>query len=108
MFQQLHPNKFKNFLAKLLSRTQKIAYGLMSKYMMKEKGDVILKKGDRVALIYPSQDPGAFAAAFFACLFANLVPVPVEAPISNMVRGATNHRKSKHISHLDLNQINEN
>ena len=68
-----------------MSRTQKIAYGLMSKYMMKEKGDVILKKGDRVALIYPSQDPGAFAAAFFACLFANLVPVPVEAPISNMV-----------------------
>ena len=57
----------------------------MSKYMMKEKGDVILKKGDRVALIYPSQDPGAFAAALFACLFANLVPVPVEAPISNMV-----------------------
>ncbi|KAL5259725.1 hypothetical protein ACHWQZ_G009983 [Mnemiopsis leidyi] len=74
--------------AKLLSRTQKIAYGLMSKYMMKEKGDVILKKGDRVALIYPSQDPGAFAAAFFACLFANLVPVPVEAPISNMEPGA--------------------
>ena len=57
----------------------------MSKYMMKEKGDVILKKGDRVALIYPSQEPGAFAAAFFACLFANLVPVPVEAPMSNMV-----------------------
>ncbi|XP_063679406.1 disco-interacting protein 2 homolog C-like isoform X7 [Bolinopsis microptera] len=74
--------------AKLLSRTQKIAYGIMSKYMMKEKGDVILKKGDRVALIYPSQDPGAFAAAFFACLFANLVPVPVEAPISNMEPGA--------------------
>ena len=69
----------------------------MSKYMMKEKGDVILKKGDRVARIYPSQDPGAFAAAFFACLFANLVPVPVEAPISNMVRGAISNRKSKHI-----------
>ena len=58
----------------------------MSRFVTKEKGDVILKKGDRVALIYPSQDPAAFAAAFFACLFSNLVPVPVEAPISNQVQ----------------------
>ena len=64
----------------------------MSKFMLKEKGDVILKKGDRVALIYPSQDPGAFSASFFACLFANLVPVPIEAPISNQVNFSTGIR----------------
>ena len=72
--------------------------------MMKEKGDVILKKGDRVALIYPSQDPGAFAAAFFACLFANLVPVPVEAPISNMV-GLVFENHELHLSFLKFYQI---
>ena len=74
--------------AKLLSRTQKIAYGLMSKFCNKDKSDPYLQKGDRVALIYPSHDPAAFAAAFFACLFANLVPVPIEAPISNQEPGA--------------------
>ena len=55
----------------------------------KKGGDLLLKKGDRVALIYPSQDPAAFAAAFFGCLFANLIPVPVEAPISNQVSALT-------------------
>ena len=81
----------------MLSRTQKIAYGLLAKFCNKDKisdtgslkkGDIHLKKGDRVALIYPSQDPSAFAAAFFACLFANLVPVPIEAPISNAEPGS--------------------
>ena len=74
--------------AKLLSRTQKIAYGLMAKFCNKDKSDPYLQKGNRVALIYPSHDPAAFAAAFFACLFANLVPVPIEAPISNQEPGA--------------------
>lgn len=42
---------------KLLSRAQKIAYSLSTKIFSKGPEQVTLKPGDRVALVYPNNDP---------------------------------------------------
>lgn len=63
---------------KLLSRARKIAYSLLNK--IGHKGSVRLKPGDRVALIYPNDDGIAFACAFYGCLMAGIVAVPIEVP----------------------------
>lgn len=42
---------------KLLSRVQKIAYALSTKVFSKGPEQVSLKAGDRVALVYPNNDP---------------------------------------------------
>ncbi|KAH9498576.1 DIP2 disco-interacting protein 2 C [Bulinus truncatus] len=64
---------------KLLSRTQKIAYSLLCK--VGQKGEPI-RQGDRVALVYPNNDPISFICAFYGCVMAGVVPVPVEVPLS--------------------------
>ena len=40
----------------------------------------------QVALIYPNNDPISFLCAFYGCLTAGVVPVPIEVPISKRVR----------------------
>lgn len=45
----------------------------------------MLKSGDRVALIYPNNDPINFMCAFYGCLQAGMVPVPIEVPITRRV-----------------------
>lgn len=42
---------------KLYSRAQKIAYALSTKIFSKGPEQVTLKPGDRVALVYPNNDP---------------------------------------------------
>jgi acyl-CoA synthetase (AMP-forming)/AMP-acid ligase II len=77
------------FAAKLYSRSTKLAHFLLHKSHTgkdgKEKG-VMLKSGDRVALVYPNTDPINFQIAFYACLMAGLLPVPIEVPLSKRVR----------------------
>ena len=68
---------------KLLSRAHKIAYALLHK----ARGETSLKAGDRVALVYPNSDPISFMAAFYGCLYAGMVPVPIEVPITRRVSG---------------------
>lgn len=63
---------------KLLSRARKIAYSLLNK--IGHKGEVRLKPGDRVALIYTNDDAIAFTCAFYGCLMAGIVAVPIEVP----------------------------
>ncbi|RUS70530.1 hypothetical protein EGW08_021709, partial [Elysia chlorotica] len=70
---------------KLLSRTQKIAYSLLCK--VGNKGDPI-KTGDRVALVYPNNDPISFICAFYGCIMAGVVPVPVEVPLNKRGGGS--------------------
>ncbi|KAK2187914.1 hypothetical protein NP493_150g01040 [Ridgeia piscesae] len=70
---------------KLLSRTHKIAYNLLHK--VGSKGNPGVKAGDRVALIYPNSDPIAFMCAFYGCLTAGVVPVPVEVPLTKRDAG---------------------
>ena len=68
---------------KLLSRSQKIAYTLLNRNF--SKGETVLKTGDRVALIYPNNDPINFMCALYGCLQAGMVPVPIEVPITRRV-----------------------
>jgi acyl-CoA synthetase (AMP-forming)/AMP-acid ligase II len=63
---------------KLLSRARKIAYSLLNK--IGHKGAVRLKPGDRVALIYSDDDAIPFTCAFYGCLMAGIVAVPIEVP----------------------------
>ena len=73
--------------AKLLSRSNKIAHMLLTKVVSsgKENKAPICKPGDRVALVYPNTEPLAFLPAFYGCLIAGVVPVPIEVPMSKRV-----------------------
>ncbi|KAF4519578.1 hypothetical protein B566_EDAN004786 [Ephemera danica] len=71
---------------KLLSRSQKIAYTLLTKAF--SKGDTCLKPGDRIALVYPNNDPINFLCAFYGCLQAGIVPVPIEVPLTRRDAGS--------------------
>ncbi|XP_059217269.1 disco-interacting protein 2 isoform X2 [Stomoxys calcitrans] len=68
---------------KLLSRAQKIAYALSTKIFSKGPEQVTLKQGDRVALVYPNNDPLSFITAWYGCMFRGLVPLPIELPLSS-------------------------
>lgn len=39
----------------------------------------------QVALVFPNNDPAAFMTAFYGCLLAEVVPVPIEVPLSRKV-----------------------
>ncbi|XP_067013859.1 disco-interacting protein 2 isoform X9 [Anabrus simplex] len=72
---------------KLLSRSQKIAYTLLNKAFSKG-GETCLKSGDRIALVYPNNDPINFICAFYGCLQAGIVPVPIEVPLTRRDAGS--------------------
>ncbi|CAL4058598.1 unnamed protein product [Meganyctiphanes norvegica] len=71
---------------KLLSRSQKIAYNILNK--LGGRGEGVVMPGDRVALVYPNNDPVSFLCSFYACLQAGLVPVPIEVPLSRRDAGS--------------------
>lgn len=73
-------------LGKLLSRSQKMAYNLLTR--LGGRGEGAVMPGDRVALVYPNNDPISFMCAFYACLQAGLVPVPIEVPLSRRDAGS--------------------
>lgn len=80
-------------LAKLHTRAIKIAHMLLHKTVNvqipnsgKEKRPICLP-GDRVALVYPNTEPVAFLSAFYGCILAGMVPVPVEVPITRRDAG---------------------
>lgn len=35
--------------------------------------------------MYPNSDPGMFWVAFYGCLLAEVIPVPIEVPLSRQV-----------------------
>lgn len=79
---------------KLLSRSFKIAHALLNKTFTSKNnsggpltGDHSIKPGDRVALVYPNNDPISFMCAFYGCLQAGVVPVPIEVPLSRRDAG---------------------
>ncbi|RXN34777.1 disco-interacting 2 -like protein [Labeo rohita] len=65
---------------KLWSKSLKLAYNLLHK--LGSKQEPIIHPGDRVALVYPNSDPAAFMVAFYGCLLAEVVPVPIEVPLT--------------------------
>lgn len=73
---------------KLLSRSYKIAYTLLNKALSRIVGECCLKPGDRIALVYPNDDPINFICAFYGCLQAGIVPVPIEVPLTRRDAGS--------------------
>uniref|UniRef100_A0A3B3CJV6 Disco-interacting protein 2 homolog Ba n=1 Tax=Oryzias melastigma TaxID=30732 RepID=A0A3B3CJV6_ORYME len=71
---------------KLWSRSLKLAYTLLNK--LGTKAEPVLQPGDRVALVYPNSDPGMFWVAFYGCLLAEVIPVPIEVPLSRQDAGS--------------------
>lgn len=80
---------------KLYSRSRKIAYNLLNKIGQKGSGgggsvgsEVTIKAGDRIALVYPNNDPVGFMCSFYGCLTAGVVPVPIEVPVTRRDAGS--------------------
>nr|XP_035138813.2 disco-interacting protein 2 homolog A isoform X7 [Callithrix jacchus] len=71
---------------KFWSRSLKLAYTLLNK--LTNKNEPLLKPGDRVALVFPNSDPVMFMVAFYGCLLAELVPVPIEVPLTRKDAGS--------------------
>lgn len=65
---------------KLLTRSYRIAYALLHKVGSPKDGTSIMLE-DRVGLMYSSDDIVGFTCAFYGCLFAGVVPVPIHPPI---------------------------
>jgi acyl-CoA synthetase (AMP-forming)/AMP-acid ligase II len=97
---------------KLYNRSRKIAYNLLNKVGHKSSSsaavsvaqsssgsssgdntpvviDMTIKQGDRVALVFPNNDPFGFMCAFYGCLLAGVVPVPIEVPMTRRDAGST-------------------
>uniref|UniRef100_A0A8C5U7A0 Disco interacting protein 2 homolog B n=1 Tax=Malurus cyaneus samueli TaxID=2593467 RepID=A0A8C5U7A0_9PASS len=70
---------------KLWSRSLKLAYTLLNK--LGTKNEPVLRPGDRVALVYPNNDPVMFMVAFYGCLLAEVIPVPIEVPLTRKDAG---------------------
>uniref|UniRef100_A0A667XSC8 Disco interacting A n=1 Tax=Myripristis murdjan TaxID=586833 RepID=A0A667XSC8_9TELE len=71
---------------KLWTRSQKLAYTLLNK--LSTRNEPLLLPGDRVALVFPNNDPVMFMVAFYGCLLAELVPVPIEVPLTRKDAGS--------------------
>ncbi|KAM9485890.1 disco-interacting protein 2 homolog A isoform 4-T4 [Salvelinus alpinus] len=71
---------------KLWTRSQKLAYTLLNK--LSTRNEPLLQPGDRVALVFPNSDPVMFMVAFYGCLLAELIPVPIEVPLTRKDAGS--------------------
>nr|XP_033787462.1 disco-interacting protein 2 homolog C isoform X3 [Geotrypetes seraphini] len=71
---------------KLWTRSMKVAYNLLHKLGTKQ--EPMVRPGDRVALVFPNNDPAAFMVAFYGCLLAEVVPVPIEVPLTRKDAGS--------------------
>ncbi|XP_034429883.1 disco-interacting protein 2 homolog A isoform X13 [Hippoglossus hippoglossus] len=71
---------------KLWTRSHKLAYTLLNK--LSTRNEPLLMPGDRVALVFPNNDPVMFMVAFYGCLLAELVPVPIEVPLTRKDAGS--------------------
>ncbi|XP_074180950.1 disco-interacting protein 2 homolog C [Rhinolophus sinicus] len=65
---------------KLWTRSMKVAYNILHKLGTKQ--EPMVRPGDRVALVFPNNDPAASMVAFYGCLLAEVVPVPIEVPLT--------------------------
>ena len=74
---------------KLLNRAQKCAYHLLNN-RLSTIGELHLKSGDRVALVFPNNDPIGFTVSFCACLMAGLVALPIDVPLARRDAGSQN------------------
>lgn len=66
---------------KLALRSQKVAFYMLHKV----GGGKLVHPGDRVALVFRPDEPTQFATAFYGCIFAAVIPVAIEPPITKEV-----------------------
>ncbi|KAG5841573.1 hypothetical protein ANANG_G00168040 [Anguilla anguilla] len=71
---------------KLWTRSMKVAFNILHKLGTKQ--EPMVRPGDRVALVFPNNDPAAFMVAFYGCLLAEVVPVPIEVPLTRKDAGS--------------------
>uniref|UniRef100_A0A8D0G6T8 Disco interacting C n=1 Tax=Sphenodon punctatus TaxID=8508 RepID=A0A8D0G6T8_SPHPU len=71
---------------KLWTRSMKVAYNILHKLGTKQ--EPMVRPVDRVALVFPNNDPAAFMVAFYGCLLAEVVPVPIEVPLTRKDAGS--------------------
>uniref|UniRef100_A0A452UM40 Disco interacting protein 2 homolog C n=1 Tax=Ursus maritimus TaxID=29073 RepID=A0A452UM40_URSMA len=71
---------------KLWTRSMKVAYNILHKLGTKQ--EPMVRPGDRVALVFPNNDPAASMVAFYGCLLAEVVPVPIEVPLTRKDAGS--------------------
>lgn len=48
-------------------------------------GGRAVKPGDRVALVFRPDEAASFVAAFYGCIFAAVIPVCIEPPLTKEV-----------------------
>ncbi|KAA8587619.1 hypothetical protein FQN60_016481 [Etheostoma spectabile] len=51
-----------------------------------------------VALVFPNNDPAAFMTAFYGCLLAEVVPVPIEVPLTRKFESPVGPRAAVSVS----------
>ncbi|NXC16636.1 DIP2C protein, partial [Corythaeola cristata] len=73
-------------IGKLWTRSMKVAYNILHKLGTKQ--EPMVRPGDRVTLVFPNNDPAAFMVAFYGCLLAEVVPVPIEVPLTRKDAGS--------------------
>ena len=67
---------------KLAARSQKVAFYMLHKL----GGGKLVQPGDRVALVFRPDEATQFVIAFYGCIFAAVIPVAIEPPITKEVR----------------------
>ena len=74
-------------IGKLAQRSQKIAFYMLHKL----GGGKLVQPGNRVALVFRPDEAAQFMIAFYGCIFAAVIPVAIEPPISKDVRRSCSH-----------------
>ena len=70
------------FVGKLTNRAQRVASYMLNKL----GGGKMVQPCDRVALVFRPDEAAQFATAFYGCIFAAVIPVAVEPPVTKDVR----------------------
>lgn len=70
-----------SILGKLADRSQKVAFYMLHKL----GGGKLVQPGDRVALVFRPDEAAQFATAFYGCIFAAVIPVSIEPPVTREV-----------------------
>ncbi|KAF2984038.1 hypothetical protein EK904_008078, partial [Melospiza melodia maxima] len=81
----------------------KVAYNILHKLGTKQ--EPMVRPGDRVTLVFPNNDPAAFMVAFYGCLLAEVVPVPIEVPLTRKILGqdgTTRNRQKVRITSYEV------
>ena len=86
---------------KLAARSLKVAYYMLHKL----GGGKQVQPGDRVALVFRPDEATQFATAFYGCIFAAVIPVAIEPPITREVDDEMYMYKTDGLHSLSLCRI---